>query len=138
MKLIVKDEKQKAKDKGQCLRLFLLYSVILYFLIFIVFGCAPTGNIKELAMPDEGRVITAIDLQDYSVTVKVSGPFSYTLYKSDDPYKIIVELLDVSTGVFNNRSNGENRECARSKRNRACFTREGTPSKGHRNNQYLL
>jgi len=54
-------------------------------------------------MPDEGRVITAIDLQDYSVTVKVSGPFSYTLYKSDDPYKIIVELLDVSTGVFNNK-----------------------------------
>jgi len=103
MKLIVKDKKQKAKDKGQCLRLFLLYSVILYFLIFIVFGCAPTGNIKELAMPDEGRVITAIDLQDYSVTVKVSGPFSYTLYKSDDPYKIIVELLDVSTGVFNNK-----------------------------------
>jgi len=103
MKLIVKDKKQKAKDKGQCLRLFLLYSVILYFLIFIVFGCAPTGNIKELAMPDEGRVITAIDLQDYSVTVKVSGPFSYTLYKSNDPYKIIVELLDVSTGVFNNK-----------------------------------
>ena len=103
MKLIVKDKKQKAKDKGQCLRFFLLYSVILYFLIFIVFGCAPTGNIKELAMPDEGRVITAIDLQDYSVTVKVSGPFSYTLYKSNDPYKIIVELLDVSTGVFNNK-----------------------------------
>jgi len=103
MKLIVKDKKQKAKDKGQCLRFFLLYSVILYFLIFIVFGCAPRGNIKELAMPDEGRVITAIDLQDYSVTVKVSGPFSYTLYKSDDPYKIIVELLDVSTGVFNNK-----------------------------------
>src|SRR4030066_711789 len=103
MKLIVKDKKQKVKDKGQCLRFFLLYSVILYFLIFIVFGCAPRGNIKELAMPDEGRVITAIDLQDYSVTVKVSGPFSYTLYKSDDPYKIIVELLDVSTGVFNNK-----------------------------------
>src|SRR4030066_641161 len=103
MKLIVKDKKQKVKDKGQCLRFFLLYSVILYFLIFIVFGCAPRGNIKELAMPDEGRVITAIDLQDYSVTVKVSGPFSYTLYKSNDPYKIIVELLDVSTGVFNNK-----------------------------------
>src|SRR4030042_5927222 len=103
MKLIVKDKKQKVKDKGQCLRFFLLYSVILYFLIFIVFGCAPRGNIKELAMPDEGRVITAIDLQDYSVTVKVSGPFSYTLYKSDDPYKIIVELLGVNTGVFNNK-----------------------------------
>jgi type IV pilus assembly protein PilQ len=103
MKLIVKDKKQKAKDKEHCWRFFLLYSVILYFLIFIVFGCAPTGNIKEIAMPDEGRVITAIDLQDYSVTVKVSRPFSYTLYKSDDPYKIIVELLDVNTGGFNRK-----------------------------------
>jgi type IV pilus assembly protein PilQ len=103
MKVIVKDKKQKAKDKEHYLRLFLLYSVILYFLIFIVFGCATTGNVKGLAMTEEGRVITAIDLQDYSVTVKVSKPFSYTLYKSDDPYKMIVELLDVNTGEFNRK-----------------------------------
>ncbi len=93
MKLIV-------KDKGDCFRLFFLYSVILYFLIFIVSGCATTGDVKESSIPDESRVITAIDLQDYSATVKVNKPFSYTLYKSDDPYKLIVELLDVNAGVF--------------------------------------
>ena len=108
MKLIVKDKKRKATsneqeviDKGDCLRLFFLYSVILYFLIFIVSGCATTGDVKGSSIPDESRVITAIDLQDYSATVKVNKPFSYTLYKSDDPYKIIVELLDVNLGVFN-------------------------------------
>jgi type IV pilus assembly protein PilQ len=103
MKLIVKDKKQKANNKGYCLKLFLLYSVMLFFLLFIVFGCATTGNVKELAMPEEGRVITAIDLQDYSVTVKVSRPFSYTFYQSDDPYKMIVELLGVNTGGFNRK-----------------------------------
>ncbi len=93
MKLIV-------KDKGDCFRLFFLYSVILYFLVFIVSGCATTGDVKGSSIPDESRVITAIDLQDYSATVKVNKPFSYTLYKSDDPYKLIVELLDVNAGVF--------------------------------------
>lgn len=109
MKVMAKDEKRKAviheqeaNNKGHCLRLFLLYSVISFFLIFIISGCATTGDVKESALP-EGRVVTAIDLQDYSVTVKVNKPFSYALYKSDDPYKIIVELLDVNTGVFNKK-----------------------------------
>lgn len=110
MKLIVTDKKrktmnneQKAKDKGLCFRLSFLWCVILCFLIFVVSGCATTGNVKESAMPEDSRMITAIDLQDYSVIVKVSKPFSYTLYKSDDPYKVIVELLDVNAGVFSKK-----------------------------------
>jgi type IV pilus assembly protein PilQ len=94
MKLIV-------KDKENCSRSFFLYSAILYFLIFIVSGCASTVDVKGSSIPDESRVITAIDIQDYAATVKVNKPFSYTLYKSDDPYKLIVELLDVNAGVFN-------------------------------------
>jgi type IV pilus assembly protein PilQ len=111
MKLIVKDKKRKTvsstqKEKGRFFKSFHLYSlcsVILYSLIFIVLGCATTGNVKDSAIPEESRIITAIELQDYSVTVKVNSPFSYTLYKSDDPYKIIVELLDVNTGGFNRK-----------------------------------
>jgi len=110
MKIIVGDVKRKAVTnehkagiRGHCLRLFFLLSVILYFQIFMISGCATTGDVKGSAMPEEGRVITSVDLQDYSVTVKVNKPFSYTMYKSDDPYKIIVELLDVNTGVFNKR-----------------------------------
>lgn len=93
---------QKAKERGRCWRLFFLYSFLSFFLIFIISGCATTDNIKESAIPED-KVITAIDLQDYSVTVKVNKPFSYTLYKSDDPYKIIVNLLDVNSGVFNKK-----------------------------------
>jgi type IV pilus assembly protein PilQ len=109
MRVMAKDEKRKAvfneqeaNDRGHCWKLFFLYSLMSFCLIFIMSGCATTGDVKESAMP-EGKVITAIDLQDYSLTVKVNKPFSYALYKSDDPYKVIVELLDVSSGVFNKK-----------------------------------
>ncbi len=109
MRVMAKDEKRKAvineqeaDDEGHCWRLFFLYSLMSFCLIFIMSACATTGDVKESAIP-EGKVITAIDLQDYSVTVKVDKPFSYALYKSDDPYKIIVELLDVNSGVFNKK-----------------------------------
>ncbi len=104
MKFIGKDIEQKAVgNKKQCFTIFILYTVILCFMVFVVLGCATTGNIKETTTHEEDRVITALELQDYSVTVKVSSPFSYTMYKSDDPYKIIVELLEVNTGNFNRR-----------------------------------
>jgi type IV pilus assembly protein PilQ len=70
-------------------------------LFFTIWGCATTSGIKESARPEETTVITGIDLQDNSVTIKVSRPFSYTMYRPDDPYKLIVELLDVNTGAFN-------------------------------------
>jgi type IV pilus assembly protein PilQ len=70
-------------------------------MLFALWGCATTSGIKESAQPEETTVITGIDLQDNSVTIKVSRPFSYTMYRPDDPYKLVVELLDVNTGAFN-------------------------------------
>ncbi|MFH0933434.1 MAG: type IV pilus secretin PilQ [Nitrospirota bacterium] len=107
MKLITKDKKQKAKSSEQrakgklhYLRLILLCSMLLCSLFFALWGCASTGSVKESTRSEEIPVITGIDLQDYSVTVKVSKPFSYTMYRPEDPYKVVVELLDVNTGAF--------------------------------------
>jgi type IV pilus assembly protein PilQ len=107
MKLIVKEKKrkakskQKAKNKWQCFKSILLYSMMLCSLLFALYGCATTGNVKETTLPEGIPVITGIDIQDYSVTIKVSKPFSYTMYRPEDPYKVVVELLDVNTGAFN-------------------------------------
>lgn len=107
MKLIVKERKrkakskQRAKNKWQYSKSILLYSMMLCSLLFVLHGCATTGNVKETTQPAGIPVITGIDIQDYSVTIKVSKPFSYTMYRPEDPYKVVVELLDVNTGAFN-------------------------------------
>jgi type IV pilus assembly protein PilQ len=93
--------KDKKKSKRKYLRLHLLYFMIFCSLFFTIWGCATTSGIKESAQPEETPVITGIDLQDNSVTIRVSKPFSYTMYRPDDPYKVVVELLDVNTGAFN-------------------------------------
>ncbi len=107
MKLIVKEKKrkakskQRAKNKWQYSKSILLYSMMLCSLLFALYGCATTGDAKETTQPERTPVITGIDLQDYSVTIKVSKPFSYTMYRPEDPYKVVVELLDVNMGAFN-------------------------------------
>jgi len=108
MKLIANNKRQKAKSSEQrtkgklhYLRVIFLYSMLFCSLLFALWGCASTGSVKESALPEEIPVITGMDLQDYSVTVKVSKPFSYTMYRPEDPYKVVVELLDVNTGGFN-------------------------------------
>ena len=93
--------KDKKKSKRKYLRLHFLSFMIFCSLFFTIWGCATTSSIKESAQPEETTVITGIDLQDNSVTIKVSRPFSYTMYRPDDPYKVVVELLDVNTGAFN-------------------------------------
>src|SRR4030042_1682172 len=93
--------KGKMKSKRKYLRLHFLSFMIFCSLFFTIWGCATTSGIKESAQPEETTVITGIDLQDNSVTIKVSRPFSYTMYRPDDPYKLVVELLDVNTGAFN-------------------------------------
>lgn len=93
--------KEKKKSKRKYLRLRLLSFMIFCSLFFTIWGCATTSSIKEPAQPKETAVITGIDIQDYSVTIKANRPFSYTMYRPDDPYKVIVELLDVNTNAFN-------------------------------------
>jgi len=74
-------------------------------MVIIIFasGCATTGGVKDVSNPEAKPVITGIDIQDYSVAVKADKPFTYTLYRSTDPYRIIVELLNVNIGAFNRK-----------------------------------
>lgn len=98
-KLLAKSMKQRVNS----MKLYALRSMlyVLCSVLAIFWGSATTGSIRESKQSTETPVITGIDLQDYSMTVKVSKPFTYTLYKPGDPFKVVVELLNVSTGAFN-------------------------------------
>lgn len=72
-------------------------------IIFIIGGCATTGQVRE-GPPETGQtVITDIKVMDNVVEITASGPFIYTLYKPSDPYRVVVDMPDVNTGRYKDR-----------------------------------
>ncbi len=85
-------------------RLTLFYTVYaICVLLVFVWGSATPGGVKETSEPQEPIVITSIDIQDYTVMITGNKPFAYTIYRPDDPYKIVVELLGVNIGAFKDK-----------------------------------
>jgi type IV pilus secretin PilQ/predicted competence protein len=72
-------------------------------MLFAFSGCSTAGDIKESLEPREATLITGIDIQDHAVTITANKPFIYTIYRPIDPFKMTLELPDVSIGPFNNR-----------------------------------
>lgn len=68
------------------------------FLIFVT-GCATTKG-KKAGEESQVAVITGVEISDNKINITGDRPFTYTIYKSSDPYKVIVELPDVSLGSF--------------------------------------
>jgi type IV pilus assembly protein PilQ len=83
----------------------ILYYLLLYSVLIAFWGCATatTSNVKESLEPQEAAVITGLDIEDYTVTIKANKPFIYTIYRPDDPYKIVIDLPDVTIGALNNK-----------------------------------
>jgi polysaccharide export outer membrane protein len=79
-----------------------IYLIFLMALIIFPSGCA-ANNIKKSLGSGEDSVITGIDVQDYTITITVNKPFTYTIYRPNDPYKMVIELPAVSLGAFNNK-----------------------------------
>ncbi|MEW6067024.1 MAG: polysaccharide biosynthesis/export family protein [Nitrospirota bacterium] len=72
---------------------------ILVFILIFLFSCATTGDIKK----DENVSITGIEVQDCALTIRANKPFIYTISKSNNPNKIIIELPNVNIGEFNSK-----------------------------------
>jgi hypothetical protein len=83
----------------------IIFYLLIYSMLIAFWGCATTtkGGMEESLKPPEATSITGIDIQDYAVTIKANRPFIYTIYRPNDPYKIVVDLPDVDIGSFNNR-----------------------------------
>ena len=97
-----KSKKQKAKMREQKTKLFYLFFVSLIAILFIGIGCATTG-VEQPSQVEKPNILTGIDIQDYTVTVTADKPFTYTIYRSSDPYRMFIELLDVNIGAFNSK-----------------------------------
>lgn len=91
------------KFKIQKLKFKSLFSVVFLVIFISTLGCATTSGVKASSQVKEAPVLTNIDIRDYSVTLTVSKPFVYTIYRSGDPYKMVVDLPDTSIGAFNSR-----------------------------------
>lgn len=80
--------------------------IILIVLIIAIFaaagGCSTAGGVKQEQTTAE-KVITDIIVMDNAVQIKASGPFSYTLYKPSDPYRVALDIPEVGTGRFSER-----------------------------------
>lgn len=86
----------------------LIWSIL--FIAFIAGGCATTGNGGAGGSggpvsgdPSVAAVLTGLTITEDAVEIKASGPFTYTVYKASDPYRVTVELPDVNIGSFKDK-----------------------------------
>lgn len=90
---------KSAKSHALC---YMLYALCIIFIICS--GCATAKEgAKASPVTQDPTLITGIDIQNNMLNVTANKPFIYTIYKPGDPYKIVVDLPDVSLGAFNNK-----------------------------------
>jgi type IV pilus assembly protein PilQ len=75
--------------------MLLLFVPVLALLVCL--GCAST---KETLKAKAPTLITGLELRDNTVKITADNPFIYTIYKPGDPYRMVIELPDVSLGAF--------------------------------------
>jgi type IV pilus assembly protein PilQ len=63
-------------------------------------GCA-TAKVNSQEPPKP--VISSIVIEENSLIISADQPFVYTMYKPGDPYRIIVDIPDISVGAFNKK-----------------------------------
>ncbi len=68
-------------------------------LVTLVAGCATSSGVRKSTAGNEA-VITGIKLEDNSLAISSNKHFTYTIYSTDDPYKITVDIPDMSLGSF--------------------------------------
>jgi type IV pilus assembly protein PilQ len=71
-------------------------------------GCATTPAVKEVSATDSPAVITDIAVQGDTLTISCSRNFMYTIYSSDDPYKLTIGIPDMQLGNFKNKMDFDN------------------------------
>lgn len=106
--IVKSNNDRKLNDREREKRLYWNYSLfssLLCLLIIAICGCATTKNIDKGTLSQDAPAITAIDVQDRGVTITANKPFIYTIYKPADPYKIVVDMPDMTVGTFDKKIN---------------------------------
>jgi len=91
-------EHSRGNGPAEAGRLF-FFVPVLALLVFL--GCASTQNAgKETLKAKAPTLITGLELRDNTVKITADNPFIYTIYKPGDPYRMVIELPDVSLGAY--------------------------------------
>jgi len=105
MKQIMNNGKWKMKNEGLKNTDFLIFKFFFFSFALLMFvsGCATAGKGQMAAQGYQNPVLASIKVTDNKLDIVVDKPFTYTIYKSSDPYKVIVELPDVRLGAVPNK-----------------------------------
>jgi len=77
-------------------RAFLIFMVLLLSGVPAMTGQAPLAAVKS----EITDISVSVENGTSEIAIKCSSPFTYTIYKPADPYKIVVDLQDMSLGMF--------------------------------------
>lgn len=84
----------------------LILTLLSIIAAFTISGCATTGQLSEQGEQPEtapATAITGLKITDNAVEVRANGPFTYTVYKPSDPYRITLEIPGVNIGSYNEK-----------------------------------
>ena len=77
-----------------------LKPLISIFVFIALLGCADSQTVKQSSQAIEVPVITAVRVSENSIIIQGNKEFTYTLYKTGDPYRVSVEIPDMNAGPF--------------------------------------
>jgi type IV pilus assembly protein PilQ len=68
-----------------------------------LWSCATTARTQESVETSKLTAITGIEITDNTVIITANNPFIYTIYRPGDPYKLVVDIPDVTIGGLSSR-----------------------------------
>ncbi|NOZ25200.1 MAG: type IV pilus secretin PilQ [Nitrospirae bacterium] len=75
-----------------------------FLLLSSFYGCTSVESAKQVKGVEQSRAtlpeITSITASDNTLTITASAPFEYTIYKPDDPFKVVIGLKGVTLGRY--------------------------------------
>lgn len=76
----------------------LLKPLISIFVLIALLGCANTQAVKQASQTIEAPVLTSVRIDENSLIIQSNRPFTYSLNKTNDPYRATVEIPDMNAG----------------------------------------
>ncbi len=78
----------------------LLKSFISIFMLIALLGIVTAQAAQDSSQSGEFPSLTTVRIENNTIIIKGSKDFTYTLYKSNDPYRATVEIPDMRPGMF--------------------------------------
>lgn len=80
-----------------------LKPLIIVYMLIALMGSAITEAADQSPQAVEAPALTSVRIEENSLIIQSNTRFTYTLYKSSDPYRASVEIPDMTTGIFTDR-----------------------------------